>query len=94
MSDTLVMEDAPSDGGGGSEPPVLDCRALDVGYGKLTVARDITFSLSAEEGADHPGPQRCRQNDAVDDPGGVPVPPVGHHHDERACREGFVGPAR
>ena len=46
MSDTLVMEDAPSDGGGGSEPPVLDCRALDVGYGKLTVARDITFSLA------------------------------------------------
>ena len=27
------------------DTPVLECRGLDVGYGKLTVARDITFTL-------------------------------------------------
>jgi branched-chain amino acid transport system ATP-binding protein len=27
------------------DAPVLECRGLDVGYGKLTVARDITFTL-------------------------------------------------
>ncbi len=25
---------------------MLECKGLDVGYGKLTVARDITFSLA------------------------------------------------
>jgi branched-chain amino acid transport system ATP-binding protein len=29
----------------GNGPPVLECNELDVGYGKLTVARDITFTL-------------------------------------------------
>jgi branched-chain amino acid transport system ATP-binding protein len=28
------------------ESPVLECNKLDVGYGKLTVARDITFTLN------------------------------------------------
>ena len=49
MSETLVVHGAPSDSGGASEPPVLDCQALDVGYGKLTVARDITFSLAPKK---------------------------------------------
>jgi branched-chain amino acid transport system ATP-binding protein len=47
MSDTVVSPQAQ----GASTPdgvPVLECRGLDVGYGKLTVARDITFTL-------HPG---------------------------------------
>src|ERR1700722_15589206 len=44
MSDVSLREPAESkpqsvDG------PVLECRGLDVGYGKLTVARDITFTL-------------------------------------------------
>lgn len=30
-------------------PPVLECRGLDVGYGKLTVARDITFTLQRKK---------------------------------------------
>jgi branched-chain amino acid transport system ATP-binding protein len=29
----------------GSDTPVLDCEGLDVGYGKVTVARDINFTL-------------------------------------------------
>ena len=44
MSDTVVSPPAQ----GASPPddaPVLECRGLDVGYGKLTVARDITFTL-------------------------------------------------
>ena len=44
MSDTVVSPQAQ----GASAPdgaPVLECRGLDVGYGKLTVARDITFTL-------------------------------------------------
>ncbi len=44
VSDTVVSpqaqgESAPDDA------PVLECKGLDVGYGKLTVARDITFTL-------------------------------------------------
>ncbi len=35
MTDTVV-----------ADTPVLECKGLDVGYGKLTVARDITFSLA------------------------------------------------
>ncbi len=27
------------------DTPVLECKGLDVGYGKLTVGRDITFTL-------------------------------------------------
>ncbi len=44
MSDTVVNPQAQ----GESVPddaPVLECKGLDVGYGKLTVARDITFTL-------------------------------------------------
>jgi branched-chain amino acid transport system ATP-binding protein len=50
VSDTSVVDGAPSDVGGEGGPdadqPVLECRALDVGYGKLTVARGITFTLA------------------------------------------------
>ncbi len=50
MSDTSIVDGCPSNvgGGGDADPdqPVLECRALDVGYGKLTVARDITFTLA------------------------------------------------
>ncbi len=50
MSDTATAGAAPSgdDGGGrtsSTDVPVLDVRGLDVGYGKLTVARAISFSL-------------------------------------------------
>ncbi|HXN59334.1 MAG TPA: ABC transporter ATP-binding protein [Acidimicrobiales bacterium] len=44
MSDTGVRETSPS-AAPGNRPPVLECKGLDVGYGKLTVARDITFTL-------------------------------------------------
>ena len=44
MTGTVVSQPAP-----GAAPenstPVLECTGLDVGYGKLTVARDITFAL-------------------------------------------------
>jgi branched-chain amino acid transport system ATP-binding protein len=52
MSNSSVVDGAPADGGapppdgGADNTPVLECRALDVGYGKLTVARDITFALA------------------------------------------------
>ena len=39
------MSGAPPGGTPGNDPPVLECKGLDVGYGKLTVARDITFTL-------------------------------------------------
>jgi branched-chain amino acid transport system ATP-binding protein len=44
VSDTVVI---PGDHGepASDDAPVLECRGLDVGYGKLTVARDITFTL-------------------------------------------------
>jgi branched-chain amino acid transport system ATP-binding protein len=48
VNDNSVL-DQPSAGSSASSSsgvgPVLECRGLDVGYGKLTVARDITFSL-------------------------------------------------
>jgi branched-chain amino acid transport system ATP-binding protein len=49
MSDTAASvvpngQAAPDDA-----PPVLACRGLDVGYGKLTVARDITFTLQRKK---------------------------------------------
>ena len=40
MSDTVRERQ-----GDRCDTPVLECKGLDVGYGKLTVARDITFSL-------------------------------------------------
>ncbi len=53
MSDAPVVENAAPVGGGQQaggaavgQTPVLECRSLDVGYGKLTVARDITFTLA------------------------------------------------
>jgi branched-chain amino acid transport system ATP-binding protein len=48
VNDNSVL-DQPSAGSSASSSsgvgPVLECRGLDVGYGKLTMARDITFSL-------------------------------------------------
>jgi branched-chain amino acid transport system ATP-binding protein len=44
VSDADVRE-APPGVAPGSRPPVLECEDLDVGYGKLTVARDVTFTL-------------------------------------------------
>ena len=38
-------DDGRSNGGSDRDGPVLEVQGLDVGYGKLTVARDITFSL-------------------------------------------------
>ena len=35
--------------GGAPGTPVLECNGLDVGYGKLTVARDITFTLQPKK---------------------------------------------
>ena len=49
MSDTAVLDGAAAgDSGGGPDlgGPVLEVKGLDVGYGKLTVARDLTFSLA------------------------------------------------
>ena len=49
MSGTAVLDDAAAgDGGGGSDlgGPVLEVKGLDVGYGKLTVARDLSFTLA------------------------------------------------
>jgi branched-chain amino acid transport system ATP-binding protein len=37
---------ASGNGAGGPAEPVLECRDLDVGYGRLTVARGISFSLA------------------------------------------------
>ncbi len=48
MSDTVAGE-APLDDASMSGVPVLECRGLDVGYGKLTVARDITFTLEPKK---------------------------------------------
>jgi len=39
------MSEAPLGDAPVSNAPVLECSGLDVGYGKLTVARDVTFSL-------------------------------------------------
>jgi branched-chain amino acid transport system ATP-binding protein len=39
------MSQSPRAGIRPSDTPVLECSGLDVGYGKLTVARDITFAL-------------------------------------------------
>lgn len=44
MNDTVVSPQAQGESPAG-DVPVLECRGLDVGYGKLTVARDITFTL-------------------------------------------------
>ncbi len=40
-----VVSAAPTADRPGGHTPVVECKGLDVGYGKLTVARDITFSL-------------------------------------------------
>jgi branched-chain amino acid transport system ATP-binding protein len=44
VTDTVVSAARPVD-----DTPVLECKNLDVGYGKLTVARDITFSLEPKK---------------------------------------------
>ena len=41
---TSELPDLPREGPA-DDVPVLECKGLDVGYGKLTVARDITFAL-------------------------------------------------
>jgi branched-chain amino acid transport system ATP-binding protein len=52
VSDISVVDGVPADDetpppdASGDDTPMLECRALDVGYGKLTVARDITFKLA------------------------------------------------
>ncbi|HVT41369.1 MAG TPA: ATP-binding cassette domain-containing protein, partial [Acidimicrobiales bacterium] len=43
MSD-LVVTTTPAVGSD-ADSPVIECQGLDVGYGKLTVARDISFSV-------------------------------------------------
>jgi branched-chain amino acid transport system ATP-binding protein len=48
VSGTAAGE-APLDDASVSGVPVLECRGLDVGYGKLTVARDITFTLEPKK---------------------------------------------
>jgi len=48
VSGTAAGE-APLDDASMSGVPVLECRGLDVGYGKLTVARDITFTLEPKK---------------------------------------------
>jgi len=48
VSDTVASE-APRDDASVSGVPVLECRGLDVGYGKLTVARGITFTLQPKK---------------------------------------------
>ena len=48
MSDTSAIGAEPRSGRAGRRP-VLECQGLDVGYGKLTVARDITFTLKPEK---------------------------------------------
>jgi ABC-type sugar transport system ATPase subunit len=53
VSDAVVFDGAAADDDGGSGGngtadrggPVLEVKGLDVGYGKITVARDITFNL-------------------------------------------------
>ena len=46
MSDLAVTDPAHGTGEPGPvDTPVLECNKLDVGYGKLTVGRDITFTL-------------------------------------------------
>jgi branched-chain amino acid transport system ATP-binding protein len=44
VSDTVVSPQAQGEPASDAAP-ILECRGLDVGYGKLTVARDITFTL-------------------------------------------------
>ena len=44
MTDTVAGAPPAGDTPAG-DTPVLECNGLDVGYGKLTVARDITFTL-------------------------------------------------
>ncbi|HTU37147.1 MAG TPA: ABC transporter ATP-binding protein [Acidimicrobiales bacterium] len=44
MTDTTLVAPA-EDPGPSADEPVLVCRGLDVGYGKVTVARDISFTL-------------------------------------------------
>ena len=46
MSGPSALEQQPGDAAHASTEPVLECQGLDVGYGKFTVARDITFSLA------------------------------------------------
>ena len=60
-------------GGRTTGRPVLECKGLDVGYGKLTVARDITFALQPRKVLTVLGPQRGRQDHAADDAGRIPA---------------------
>ena len=49
MSTSVVDAGSSGDGAPGGHIPVLECHALNVGYGKLTVARDISFALSSKK---------------------------------------------
>jgi len=49
MSDTTAGVAPAGPPARGDAPPILECEGLDVGYGKLTVARDITFTLERKK---------------------------------------------
>jgi branched-chain amino acid transport system ATP-binding protein len=45
MTDTRARAERTEDPRPSADRPVLECRGLEVGYGKVTVARDISFTL-------------------------------------------------
>jgi len=50
VNDTIpIGAETPRHGAPASDVPVLACQGLGVGYGKLTVARDITFTLERKK---------------------------------------------
>ena len=69
---------------------MLEVQGLDVGYGKLTVRRDLTFTLRATDGAHDPGSQRRGQDNTAHDAGRVPPTAAGSIRLERQPREGVL----
>ncbi len=69
------------------------CKGLDVGYGKLTVARDITFTLPPRTVLTILGPNGAGKTTLLMTLAGFLPPRAGQHPPERPAREGIVAPA-
>ena len=98
MSDTAVLDGAAAgddgrrSGGSDRDGPVLEVQGLDVGYGKLTVARDITFSLPPRTVLTILGPNGAGKTTLLMTLAGFLPPRAGTHPPERAAREGVPRP--
>ena len=91
MTDTGV-HDSPQGDALANGTPVLECKGLDVGYGKLTVARDITFTLQPKKVLTILGPNGAGKTTLLMTLAGFLAPRAGTVIAPRGAGQGIVTP--